>query len=139
MREFFRPFRRKLGAVTLMMACALTGLWVRSVHHLEVVFVRSFCAVCSGGGGFAISQKLKYEFSSSNDGNQTDETRGTVQIGLQVSSFTSTFKLLAFDPSRTEIVDPKLIPYPWIVLPLVSISGWLLLSRTRTPRRATQA
>ena len=31
MREFFRGWRRKLGCVTLVMACALMGLWVRSL------------------------------------------------------------------------------------------------------------
>ena len=31
MREFFRGWRRKIGAVTLVMALALTGVWMRSV------------------------------------------------------------------------------------------------------------
>ncbi len=30
MREFFRGWRRKVGCVTLVMACGLMGLWIRS-------------------------------------------------------------------------------------------------------------
>ena len=30
MREFFRGWRRKTGCVTLVMACALIGAWLRS-------------------------------------------------------------------------------------------------------------
>ena len=30
MREFFMGWRRKAGVVTLMMACAACGLWLRS-------------------------------------------------------------------------------------------------------------
>ena len=30
MREFFRGWRRKVGCVALMMACAKAGLWIRS-------------------------------------------------------------------------------------------------------------
>ena len=30
MREFFKPWRRKIGVVTLVMACVLMAGWVRS-------------------------------------------------------------------------------------------------------------
>lgn len=30
MREFFKPWRRKAGVLTLVMACALIGMWLRS-------------------------------------------------------------------------------------------------------------
>lgn len=35
MREFFKPWRRKLGVVTLVMACLLMAGWVRSVRKLD--------------------------------------------------------------------------------------------------------
>lgn len=38
MREFFRGWRRKVGCVTLVMACALMGLWVRSLTGINVVW-----------------------------------------------------------------------------------------------------
>lgn len=33
MREFFKGWRRKAGVVTLVMAMALTGMWVRSLSR----------------------------------------------------------------------------------------------------------
>lgn len=35
MREFFRPFRRKLGIVALVVACALMVAWIRSVRIFD--------------------------------------------------------------------------------------------------------
>lgn len=31
MRDFFKPWRRKVGLLTLMMACVLTAVWIRSL------------------------------------------------------------------------------------------------------------
>ena len=37
MSEFFKGWRRKLGLFTLVMACVLTGIWLRSlVHRTEI-------------------------------------------------------------------------------------------------------
>ncbi len=38
MREFFRGWRRKLGCVTLALACIVTTLWVRSLSRVDDVF-----------------------------------------------------------------------------------------------------
>ena len=35
MREFFRGWRRKVGVVTLVMACVMTGMWFRSRTEWE--------------------------------------------------------------------------------------------------------
>ena len=32
MRDFFKPWRRKLGCVTLVLACVFAGVWVRSLY-----------------------------------------------------------------------------------------------------------
>lgn len=37
MREFFRGWRRKVGCVTLVMACVLTTGWVRSIGQSHAV------------------------------------------------------------------------------------------------------
>ncbi|MDB5345631.1 MAG: hypothetical protein JWP89_4008 [Schlesneria sp.] len=47
MREFFRGWRRKTGCITLVMACVVTGLWVRTLF-----FSDQFC--------FAIGDRLHY-------------------------------------------------------------------------------
>jgi len=53
MREFFRPFRRKLGALMLFVACGVTALWMRSDGRLETLHVcpgRSLFLVASRNG-----------------------------------------------------------------------------------------
>ncbi|HEY4260326.1 MAG TPA: hypothetical protein VGM98_09200 [Schlesneria sp.] len=39
MREFFRGWRRKVGCVTLALACIVTSLWVRSLSRADDVFL----------------------------------------------------------------------------------------------------
>ena len=40
MREFFHGWRRKVGVVTLVMACGVAGLWVRSQQMRDSLQVR---------------------------------------------------------------------------------------------------
>lgn len=37
MREFFKPWRQKLGCVTLLMACVVMAGWVRSSSYCDFV------------------------------------------------------------------------------------------------------
>lgn len=39
MGTYFKPLRRKVGVVTLLMACVFTGLWMRSYILLDVFYV----------------------------------------------------------------------------------------------------
>ena len=39
MGEFFKPLRRKLGVVTLLVACVFAAGWVRSLHSREFIFI----------------------------------------------------------------------------------------------------
>ncbi len=39
MREFFRGWRRKVGCLTLVMACLVTGMWMRSLVYGDFVVV----------------------------------------------------------------------------------------------------
>ena len=40
MHDFFRGWRRKVGCVTLVMACVVAGLWVRSQFYRDFVGLR---------------------------------------------------------------------------------------------------
>lgn len=54
MREFFRGWRRKLGCVALVIACALCTMWLRSVHTADgmvVAFGPTFYEARSERGG----------------------------------------------------------------------------------------
>jgi hypothetical protein len=56
MREFFRGWRRKVGCVTLVMACVVMGLWIRGFHwqdSAEFCPSRTIYTTSSGYGYFA--------------------------------------------------------------------------------------
>jgi hypothetical protein len=55
MREFFKPWRRKIGVVTLLVACLFMGIWVRSLCIIDIFVFHSGkhtveLLIASGGG-----------------------------------------------------------------------------------------
>src|SRR4051812_38779047 len=69
MREFFRGWRRKAGCVTLVMAFACFGGWIRNQTTLDVVgwdpellqFSMSDCAfICWDEGGVVAGQEWEW-------------------------------------------------------------------------------
>ena len=61
MHDFFKPWRRKFGVVTLRLACAFMAGWVRNLTKLDLLFLPPVCILSSGNGAFAISQKLQLQ------------------------------------------------------------------------------
>ena len=39
MGDYFKPWRRKIGVVTLMLACVFMGGWMRSIFFLDFISV----------------------------------------------------------------------------------------------------
>lgn len=39
MREFFKPWRRKVGCATLALACTFTAIWIRTIRHGDEIIV----------------------------------------------------------------------------------------------------
>lgn len=61
MREFFKGWRRKIGVLTLAMSVALMGLWIRSLHTFDEIFVaignaKYFVSSAQGGFGLLIDE-----------------------------------------------------------------------------------
>ncbi len=57
MREFFRGWRRKAGGLTLLIACVLVGMWIRSLviwDDLLVMSADTRCDLNSERGRFSI-------------------------------------------------------------------------------------
>ncbi|MDB5344377.1 MAG: hypothetical protein JWP89_2754 [Schlesneria sp.] len=73
MREYFFAWQRKIGCVTLAMACVLTGMWVRSFYYCDVFYVGSTCGsfqLRSTDGGFNLNRLeqqmgLKFQWETS--------------------------------------------------------------------------
>jgi hypothetical protein len=49
MREFFRGWRRKVGCVSLVMACAVMGMWARSFGKIDQLRVSAFSVMSIRG------------------------------------------------------------------------------------------
>jgi hypothetical protein len=133
MKEFFKPWRRKIGVVTLVVACVLMVWWVRSVSisdqanfHIDNadLFIVSF------DGTFRLFVHID-EFKDADYGVKPGE--------------------LPFVDWRPIVVDPskkletfvwrsewkwqsRVIPFWSIVIPLTILSAWLLLSKPRRSR-----
>jgi len=142
MGEFFRGWRRKIGMVTLLMACVVMGGWLRSPHHCDSFNSRI--------GKLAIIWLISAD----------------VQIG--VSIITSEDSVIApksagwitYMPETFEALFPRQLGFVWrcrycgfgksinqsgdvfvwvcpywsIVIPLMLLSAYLLLTK---PRKST--
>ena len=156
MSEFFRGWRRKVGVVTLLMACTLTLIWLRSdVIRDKIDLCPSFYWPQLPWYGEIVSLQgslgwHRYEMESGNGG-----------IGTNSPATFSSFKVKHYFACSPKIEDTLvwqwkwggfgygagkthlrgmsaqvwIIPYWSIVIPLTLLSAYLLLSK---PRNSTQ-
>ena len=139
MREFFRGWKRKLGVVTLMVACVLTGGWIRSLTHAESVrFVsgeKTDEIWLSGEGKIAW---LRNQHSSHISGPPEWRSDPAYFFNSYFTFGKVTWKWRFLSFSATERLDDGsgvrkvcyIAPYWSIVLPMSLLSAWLLLSKT---------
>jgi len=103
MGDVFHDWRRKAGAITLVMACAIAGLWVRS-YVAEDHFPSVFNDLRSRGGG--IEESVVFW--------RTSRYRG---------------RSFAWEERQIH----WRIPYGVVAIPLTLLSAGLLLARPRKP------
>ena len=101
MRDFFRGWRRKVGVVTLVLACVFTGFWVLSLIS---------------------SNKLVIESSRTNDFAKSIELRSEGGMMQYVESTE-----LYFGDHDNEILFEY--AYWSIVIPLALLAAFLLLTK----------
>ena len=148
MRELFHGWRRKMGAVTLLMACAFAGLWVRSTVVIDV---------------FTISyEQRRYQWRTSDYGISGIyfELMGDLSFSVLPRDFWRRMVVDDFNVDRDDVpnwpddvlkwrkrlvgfelgehFDPTfmraqymVIPYWALVTPLTLLSAYLLLSKPR--------
>ena len=113
MREFFRGWRRKIGVVTLVMACVFMMGWVRSAFVDNKIDIptpdRNLLRVVSTAGELQFKKMEAFE----------------VGVGNEVCYY--------------DLGGP-ILPYWSIVAPLTLISFWLMLFKPRpsTPKTTPQ-
>ncbi|MEI8017188.1 MAG: hypothetical protein WCH39_03260 [Schlesneria sp.] len=149
MREFFQSWRRKIGVVTLLMACVLMGGWMRNY------FIRDSVNIPTGSSS-SIEFISRYQclnlvvmWSSIPDSEMASfriyHQKEEEEIGFPAGKFL--FGGFArdhfpFRPSwfsfsnevRTTSLMIFSLPYWSITIPLTLLSGWLLLSKPRQPQ-----
>ena len=152
MREFFGDWKRKLGVVTLVMACVLTAGWVRSAGTIDLILLDTqmhHFNLVSGCGHF--------QFVAGRLASQTVSRIESVEIPTQISmemefdqnvirsALPTGVKHLRYDATEMAIYSISgdvstpimTVPYWSIVLPLTLLSAWLLLSKPRPVKRVT--
>ena len=141
MREFFRGSRRKIGVVTLLVACVFTAGWVRSLSvqdHLllqnewwvEVLLsVNGELGWLSLFGVPGISSWGSAKSYSLDEKLQVGPYSWMGGIRWRWRSFGFGFRELRFGQDVT--LRLRTIPYWSIVIPLTAISLWLLLFKPR--------
>jgi len=115
MREFFKPWRRRVGLLVLTVSCAMTALWVRSFRmHDQIVLRRdevgNGLVIVSWSGGAYLSR---------------------VQLPLSPLPFLITHELPLDDPIRHQ----HDVPYLPIMVALTLLSAGLLLVPARNRNR----
>lgn len=161
MWSYFKPLRRKLGAVTLLLACVCATGWVRSSTYddgFDQTLSQSRYGISSVRGKirayFARSEharvlKMGHQFWSYKlDPNQkTDLDVEKESSGLNLGNFRllrsnqdwghySELVQTAGPAVPVTLFDVQL-PYWSIVMPLTALSAYLLLSKPRSPKPGT--
>ena len=153
MLTYFNSWRRKLGVVTLLMACAFIGAWIRSLSRYEMVAVpfrpHTLVRIASSGG--SVSCRI---FSAESSKSESDRSSGHLStiwasdpIGpLQPFTWNDSgcdfkWRLIGwgFDTGRGTYMSTGMTmtflvaPYWSIASVMTLLSAFLLLSVPRTP------
>lgn len=123
MREFFRGWKRKLGVVTLLMACVFVAAEIRGRFYEDWRFVRigqTYYLLQSQHGGFSYHKWPKPPPSGQWFGSRSAQSITILGIGTA--------------PSNHFFLD-----YSTSAILLTPLAAWLLLSRSRTSRPVPEA
>ena len=150
MGNFFKGWRRKIGVVTLVMACLAICFWVRSFHfidRLSLIFGSSFTAVESKEHGF---QWSKFERTNGDWGNLFNIGWNTIPLKgpynaseieglMELPHFYFAGFLFASGEFLENTTQSVWIAPHWsVVLPLTLLSAWLLLSNPRQSNKPVE-
>lgn len=142
MGSYFKPLRRKIGVLTLVLACVFTAGWVRSRCHEDLVLVPTgdVVRVCTSLDSRFISGVARPKRPSSHPPFPVWRALPfcTLDRFIARGSLRTHWLIGGFGVGEMEATPPFevwIISYPPIVIPLTLISAWLLL---RKPRKATQ-
>jgi hypothetical protein len=152
MQSFFHGWRRKVGVVTLVVACAFTAGWVRSSTNsdaLQVGFGKrifwiesvhgwvqsTFASVKTGGVDQYFITPNTFNFAGKTVKNANHPLLGEFDYKSEtyLVGHPSPFVPNPGPPVSTHQTRVK-VPYWSIAIPLTLLSAWLLLSKPRAAK-----
>jgi hypothetical protein len=116
MHNYFKPWRRKAGVVTLVMALVLMGVWIRSMFYQDglMIFGKRLTMIATAAGS------LSWAVQEPDDGVQFSESWHWLSNPIKPDNDN--------DMHATEILGtPTYIHYSPIVISLTILAGFLLL------------
>ncbi len=158
MGEFFRGWRRKVGCITLMLACVFAVAWVRSIGREEGGYLDSKgqtpLMICSRNNFLTIIiarhftrpvvfTQLKFRWFDGSCPEETNEdywtlaNAGFANIVTKAQTFGGMMIGSAFDTSVSNPLKKWFVSFPyWLInISLTFVSAYLLISK---PQRASQ-
>ena len=143
--SYFKPWRRKIGVLTLVMACMVTAGWVRSLSTIDMLAFPARLlnyTLVSGEGSFGVTGNFVFNFRQVSRLENGREIKRVEIIRIVKQPNRAEFGWWKFEgvefrlfrsSSTSDGVIP-MIPYWSIVIPLTVISAYLLLSKPRTKK-----
>lgn len=153
MSNVFHGWRRKLGCITLLMALALTGLWIRSRSTLDeyhfgkqqqtsvIVASEKACLVLgrlwNSSPGVILGPYIEMDRERTISGGRIVHAADLEIESRRGSCGLELVKRYQQPPLSLKNIklDLLIIPYWCIVWPLTLLSAWLLLSKPRQSGR----
>lgn len=162
MKEFLHGWRRKVGCISLVMACVLSGLWLRSRIFYDSFYTNgntSSFQIVSVDGKLAFSlitlwyhrrpiinwetghgheSDIGFDYDDEGQRSAYDPTIGDSSIGLGKKQISYRMVFLGFQVSdhrdyHGTRMKVCMIPYWSIVLPLTLFSAYMILWKPRKP------
>lgn len=154
MNGYFRPLRRKCGVVSLVAACAFTGLWISCLrkpiqyvlHPKNTPQIDRLAARNTGRSWesfYSANADTLLIHDAVNDNllmscRLANESRVTTVISIRPETYQTRFGLLGFgyasyvneNYGRFRMISRR-VTFPSIVVPLTLFSAYLLLSKLR--------
>ena len=128
MWDYFKPLRRKIGIVTLLLACVFAGGWMRSRTQADWILLFGRITLVSGGQKIVAADRDQIGVVRLYLSKRRIETVAKFpdELWFGWDTCTSGGILTGFDSGI------RMLPYWSVVVPLTLASAYLLLGMPRT-------
>jgi hypothetical protein len=145
MDSYFKPWKRKIGLLTLAMACVFAAGWVRSQTTVDLMYLdfpNSNFVFISGSGSFLIVRDTRFTWADP----AVVTKMSVILVPVDYSYFnvrgyrrgwaaTNVGVYSSVEDALMNGTPTAMTPYGYVVIPLTLLSAFLLLSK---PRKSTQ-